>query len=281
MEGISKKVEADGFVDTKKLITEFLGIFALTFIGSWVIVYKDINEILTTGVAFTHGLTITVFTWITLDVSGSHFNPAITLALIINKKIEWSLGIFYIITHFLGAMAGAGFIYIQMTDQMSAIVEEKSVIGIPKPGSPHYDVSGFWAELLGTFFITYTYMALFIDCGKKKSADWYPIAMGMIYFICMVTIGEVSGGAFNPARAMGPAIMASEYGSIQMNQFFGAFIGGILGSIFYSSIFIDEEDDEEHMDITQSGAGSNGPLTDSAMKEYIMPVSEKNDIELK
>lgn len=267
------KEEGQGFIDTKKLITEFLGIFALTYIGSWCIVYKDMNEITHFGVAFVHGLTITVFTWITLDVSGSHFNPAITLAMIINKKIEWSLGMFYIITHFLGGIVGAGFIYIQMTDRMAAIVEEKSIIGVPKPGSPHYDVSGFWAELFGTFFLTYVFMGMNIHLTKKKNQDWFPMGIGLIYFVCKLTIGEISGGAFNPARAMGPAIMTGSIGSTQINQFFGAFIGGILGSVFYSSIYMDERDEDDEDDDT---------LDNSEMKEYIMPSEgNKNEIEMK
>lgn len=276
MDDTENKDHEKGFIDTKKLIAEFLGVFALTYIGCWVVVYRDINEIQSAGVAFAHGLTITVFTWITLDISGSHFNPAITLAMIVNNKIEWSLGIFYILTHFIGGMAGAGFIYIQMTDHMITTVEEKSVIGIPKPGSPHYDVSGFWAELLGTFFISYVYMALFVDCHKKKSPDWYPMVMGMMVYICMLTLGEISGGAFNPARAMGPAIMSGQIGNIQINQFFGAFIGGVLGSVFYSSVFMDENnEDDEEIEISEMGDSS---VDDSLMREYVMPPqSNEND----
>ena len=265
-----------GFVDTKKLITEFLGIFALTYIGSWTIVYKDMNEISNMATALSHGLTITVFTWITLDVSGSHFNPAITLAMIINKKIEWSLGMFYIITHFLGGIVGAGFIYIQLTDRMTTMIEEKSIIGIPKPGSPHYDISGFWAELLGTFFLSYTFMAMNIHLTKKKNQDWFPMGIGMIYFICKFTLGEISGGAFNPARAMGPAIMAGSIGSVQINQVFGSFIGGILGAVFYSSIYMDERDEDDDDDDIED------EFEDSEMKEYIMPTENtNNELEMK
>lgn len=267
------EVDDQGFVDTKKLIMEFLGTFALTYIGSWTIIYKDISEIQFMGVSLAHALTLTVFTWITLDVSGSHFNPAITLALIVNSKMEWSLGVFYILTQFLGALAGAGFIYIQMTESMANMVEEKSVLGIPKPGSPHYDVSGIWAELLGSFFMVYVYFALFVYRGKR-SIDYYPLAMGMIVFVCMMTLGEVSGGAFNPARALGPAIMAGQVSDIQVNQLFGSMIGGILGSIFYRSIFVDEEGDLVNPDdLTKDD-------NDSVEAELIMTQSKKEEQDL-
>lgn len=265
-----------GFIDTKKLITEFLGIFALTYIGSWVIVYKDMNEISPAGVALVHGLTITVFTWITLDVSGSHFNPAITLAMIITKKIEWSLGMFYIITHFIGGIVGAGFIYIQLTDNMSTVIAEKSIIGIPKPGSPHYDVSGFWAEVIGTFFLTYVFMAMNIHITRKKNQDWYPMGIGIMYFVCKLTLGELSGGAFNPARGLGPAIMAGTIGETQINQVFGGFIGAILGAVFYSSVYMDERDEDDDDD------DYDEEMEDSDVREYIMPSENtKNEIELK
>lgn len=266
---------AQGFIDTKKLITEFLGIFALTYIGSWVIVYKDMNEITPAGVAFIHGMTLTVFTWITLDVSGSHFNPAITLAMIITKKIEWSLGMFYIITHFIGGIVGAGFIYIQLTDNMSTIIAEKSIIGIPKPGSPHYDVSGFWVEVIGTFFLTYTFMGMNIHITKRKNQDWFPMGIGIMYFCCKLTLGELSGGAFNPARGLGPAIMAGTIGGTQINQVFGGFIGAILGAVFYSSVYMDERDADDDDDYDEE-------MEDSRVKEYIMPSEgNRNEIELK
>ena len=268
----------DGFVDTKKLIVEFMGTFAFTYIGCWVIVFRDLNEIQTPGVSFIHGLTLTVFSWITLDISGSQFNPAITLGLVVTKKMEWSLGVFYMIAQFFGAFAGAGFIYIQMTERMMSLVEDKSVIGISKPGSLHYSVSGIWCEIIGAFYLSYCYMSLVIHKTKDKDYNWYPMVQGFLFMMSCCTIGELSGGAFNPAKAIGPAIMAGENGSVQMNQLIGSFIGGILGCVFYSSIYMEENEDEEEEQQTNNNPDQ---LRDSEVEQFVMPSkNNKKEVEL-
>jgi glycerol uptake facilitator-like aquaporin len=270
----------EGFVDTKKLIVEFMGVFAFTYVGCWVIVFRDLNNIATPGVAFIHGLTLTVFSWITLDISGAQFNPAITLGLIVTKKIEWSLGVFYMVAQFFGALVGGGFIYIQMTEHMMNTVADKSIIGIALPGSLHYSVSGIWCELLGGFFLSYCYMALVIHQTRHKDYNWYPMVQGFMYMTMNCTIGELSGGAFNPAKALGPAIMAGANGHVQFNQLIGSFIGGILGCVFYSSIYM-EEDDEELLNNT-SDDNNKDQLRNSEVEKFMMPENESNkSVELK
>ena len=237
------EVETSKFVDTKILVIEFLGTFTLTYVGSWAIIFKDLNTISNNGVALAHALAVLVFMWFGIPISGGHFNPAITLGLIIVKKIDWTSAIFYIMAQFLGAIVGAGFIFIQLNTEITEKINGASVLGIPGPGTQEYEISGFWGEALGTFFIMYVYMALVVDSNRRKTEGVGAAALAFAIYISGMTLGEISGAGLNPARSLGPAIVAGRIEKMQFIHFFGPIIGAILATIIYNSIFIDDEDD--------------------------------------
>ena len=265
MELKKKEKESKTFNKIKKLFCEYLGAFTLTYIGSWAIIFSDIDELGDEGVGFAHGIILVLFTWLCFPISGAHFNPAISLGMIVIRKIEWSLGMFYIIIQFVGAINGAMFLQSQISEEIREAISDKSLIGLPRPDSPHYDVSGFWTEMFGSFFIMYTYMAFAVDKNKKKAFEVFPFAFGMMYFLCYITLGDVSGGGFNPARALGPAIIIGKMGNTQFMQFFGPLSGAVLGALVYKKLFIDEDDEDEDDDEMYS----------DEIKEYAMPVKEK------
>ena len=231
------------FVDTKVLVVEFLGTFALTYIGSWAIIFKDLQSISSNGVALAHALAVMVFMWFGIPISGGQFNPAITLGLIIVKRIDWTSAIFYIMAQFLGAIVGAGFIFIQLNAEIADRIKDMSVLGIPTPGNKNYDTPGLWGETLGTFFIMYVYMALVVDANRRKTEGVGAAAFAFAVYISIMTLGEISGAGLNPARALGPAIVAGRIAKMQFIHFFGPIIGAILATVIYNSIFIDDEDD--------------------------------------
>jgi len=230
-------------VDVKKLIVEFIGTFTLTYIGSWAIIYMDLKSITRNGVAFSTAFTLAGFTSFGLTISGAHFNPAITIAMIIVKRIEWTTALFYIISQFLGGLVGAGFIFIQMNADIMDKIKEKSIMGIPVPETSYAVISSMWGEVIGAFFLMYVYMA---TCGAERSKQYQSIggpAVGFITYLVIMTIGEISGGGINPARSLGPAIIAGAIGDEQFVQLVGPIVGAALGAIVYTSVFIDDEED--------------------------------------
>ena len=245
MEHKLKKDENETLTIFKKLFCEFLGTMALTYVGSWALIFKDWDELGSEGVGLAHGVTLLLFSWICMDISGSHFNSAITLGLIIIQKIPWADGMFYIVAQFSGAICAGLFIQSQLTEEVLFKINKLSLMGLPRPENPHFDVAGIWTELFGTFFVVYTYMALLVESNKKRPKGVFPVAIGMIYFIMYITVGDISGGGFNPARALGPAIVIGKMGNTQFMQFFGPLLGGVLAALFYFNIFVDEDDEEE------------------------------------
>ena len=168
MKSFTTDKKEQSLIDIKKLIVEFIGTFMLTYVGSWAIIYSDLNSITRNGVALAHALVLTCFIWFGVSISGAHYNPAITLATVIVKRVDYTSALFYIMSQFLGALVASGFIFIQLNADIVDMIKEKSVMGIPKPGNNTYEVSGMWGEVLGTFFLTYVFMATCVDTNNKK-----------------------------------------------------------------------------------------------------------------
>ena len=91
-------------MNTKNLVAEFIGTFALIFIGAGALAIGSANLL---GVALAHGLVIVVFIYAYGHLSGTHINPAVTLGLLIAGEIEFVAAIGYWIVQFLGGILGA------------------------------------------------------------------------------------------------------------------------------------------------------------------------------
>ena len=168
-----------------------------------------------------------------------HLNPAITISVSILRKIKLTSAVFILLSQFIGALIGAGFIFIQIDPVTLALISEKSKLGIPYAGG-HTENSALWAELIGTFFITYMFMASFLDSNKNKLKNIAPILVGLIVYVCKITLGELSGGGFNPARSIGPAIVGGRIESNEIILLFAPFVGSIMASVVFNSIFVDD-----------------------------------------
>ena len=246
---LKKEDEEKKFIrKVKVLLCEFLGTFFITYTGSWAIIFEDIDDLGPEGTGIAHGIALTIMIWACWKVSGAHFNPAVTLGMVIIKKIEWSIGIFYIVVQFFGGVFAGYLIDSQITDELRLMISNSSLLGLPRPNFSQYDVSGIWIEMFGTFVLTYFYCAFLVDSKKGKPTEVFAFAIGMIYFICYATIGDISGGGFNPARALGPAIAIGKVGNTQFIQFFGPLLGGIIAALVYHNVFIDEDDVDEEID---------------------------------
>ena len=89
----------------RRYAAEFIGTFMLVFLGTGAVVIAKADT-LTIGLAF--GLTVTVMAYAFGGVSGGHFNPAVSIAMMINKRLEAKDGVFYIVAQFLGAIVASG-----------------------------------------------------------------------------------------------------------------------------------------------------------------------------
>ena len=85
---------------------------------------------------------------------------------------------------------------------------------MPYPGRV-YEGAEFFGEMIGTFFITYVFMACWFNGAQSKDEGNYASAgISLMIYICSMCLGELSGGGFNPARSLGPAVIAGVLGNM-------------------------------------------------------------------
>lgn len=235
-------VEEGGFlVDVRKPLVEFLGVFFLTYVGSWAVVYGDYGKISLQGVAVGHALALTLAIMFAGSISGGHINPAVTVSQLLIGRIHWQTAVVYLAAQFGGGLAAAALIFFGLSPQHMAYLRDKSVTGVPGPSVSAFGVSPFMAETLGTFCLVWTVMALGVDGHPRKTKDVVAPGVGFTLYLVIMTFGCLSGGGLNPARALGPAIVSNRFTGVQWAHFLGPFAGGGLAATVYRAVFMSEE----------------------------------------
>lgn len=204
-----------------------IGIGALGGLGDWLAI----------GLAF--GIAVAAAIYIFGAVSGAHFNPAVTIALWVGKRVPASEVIPYIIAQCLGATVGAA--------TLLAMIGSKAatVGGLGAPGVfPGITVTGaLIAEVVGTFILMLTIMGVAVD--KRAPQGWAGFLIGLVVAGVITTLGNVSGQGINPARSFGPILVDSLSGGPNGWPNFWIFVvGPILGAIpavWVYDAFIKEE----------------------------------------
>jgi len=200
----------------KKLITEFIGTFFLVLtIGMVVIGGKgDFAPIAI-------GSVLMVMIFAGGHISGAHYNPAVTLAVLVRGKIGIGEAIPYMIVQIIGGIAASFAVMFLMGDKMPA---EASAMA--------NSTNALIAELLGTFALAY--VVLNVATAKGTSGNsFYGLAIGFTVLSMAYALGPISGGAFNPAVAVGISLMhLASWGDIWVYAV-GCFGGGALAGIIF------------------------------------------------
>ncbi|HYZ91001.1 MAG TPA: aquaporin [Actinomycetota bacterium] len=181
------------------------------------------------GVAFANGVGLAVMLTAFWAISGSHLNPAVTLSALVGRRIKPVDALGYVACQILGAL-GAG-----LTLRM--IFEE--VTWRPMHlGAPTLNVSsgkGLLVEGVFTFLLVIVVWASEYDARGPKLGGF---TIGLTVFVGVLAVGPLTGGAFNPARYLGPAAVADELGDWWV-YVVGTGIGGLAGGILYPTLFGD------------------------------------------
>ena len=219
-----------------RLVAEFIGTFALVFAGTGAIIINDVSDgaITHVGIALTFGLVVMAMIYAVGDVSGAHLNPAVTLGLLAIRKIRPNDAAVYILLQLAGAVAAAlmtKFLLIDdLADQQNvgATALNLSILG--------GDFQGFIAELLGTFFLVWAVVAVAVN--PRAARDWAGWAIGGTLGFVILIIGPLTGGAVNPARWFGPALVSGEWNT-PLLYIFAPLVGGVLAALTYWYLFVE------------------------------------------
>lgn len=224
---------------TNKTLAEFFGTFWLVLGGCGSVVIAAAFPgvgIGLLGVALAFGLTVLTMAYAIGHVSGCHLNPAVTLGLWAGGRFKASEILPYIVAQVLGAIAGAGVLYLIASGTAGFDVNAGFASNGYAEHSPgFYSLSaGFVCEVVMTF------MFLLIILGSTDSRapkGFAPIAIGLgLTLIHLISI-PVTNTSVNPARSTGPAIFVGGWALGQLWIFWLApIIGGLLGGFVYGFI---------------------------------------------
>jgi MIP family channel proteins len=206
----------------RPLIAEFVGTFALIFVG--------IGAIRTAGhdvlaVAIAHGLTIAAFVSATMHISGGQFNPAVTFGLVCGGHMTVPAAIRYWIAQLLGAFC-AGLICLGLFGR------DVVVTGTPQLGNGFTAGQGVLIEAILTFFLVFVVYGTAVDQRAHRVAG---LAIGATITLDILFGGPLTGAAMNPARVFGPAL-ASNYWKAHYVYWLGPLLGGGLGGLVYRTL---------------------------------------------
>jgi len=204
----------------KKTITEFTGTFFLVLTIGLTVMGQAPLAPLAIGAA------LMVMVYMGGPISGAHYNPAVTLAVLLRGKIGGGEAVRYVIAQMAGALAAAAIALLIMGDTLEVAP------------SPQYSMgAALLAEVLFTFALALVVLNVAtVDATAGNS--YYGLAIGFTVFTGAVAVGGVSGGAFNPAVGLGANLidaMLGDGGTIANAWLYlvGPLTGGALAAVVF------------------------------------------------
>lgn len=181
----------------KRYLAEFIGTFGLVFIGTGsIIVNEQTNgSVGLVGIAFAFGLIVATMIYTFEKISEAHFNPAVTISFAIDKLISKKEALIYIVFQILGAIFASFLLHILFPDNKN--------LGTTLPSGTILQ-SGIM-EIITTFLLM---MVIFKTKDPNQSSAIIGITIGAVITAMIFVAGPISGGSFNPARSIGPALIS-------------------------------------------------------------------------
>lgn len=258
----------------KSLVAEAVGVFALCFVGGGAI-YADAllgdrgPGLL--GIALAHGLILGIMVTATMNVSGGHINPAVTLAMLVTGRISIVKALAYIAAQIAGGVVAgfllSGVIFTDMTDSHGQFLMDKT-----KAATPHYSVqvlgrtqehdtdtarggsterfnSGKAArkalliEGVLTFLLVFAVFGTAVDPRHPNVGGF---GIGLTVAVDILVGGPLTGAAMNPARFIGTGFMFA--GEVFTQQLWvycvGPILGAIVAALFYHHLILPRPGDK-------------------------------------
>jgi len=212
----------------KKYIAEFLGTLVLVLFGTGIAVVSG-GDLVATSLAF--GLAIVAEAYVIGNISGCHVNPAVSLAMLISKKLDVKDFVCYVVSQVLGAIAGTAILFFILSN---------TNLGTTQLGANFYGelsatnislVAAIVTEIVLTFVFIYTILGVTSDDSKSNIAG---LVIGLtLTFVHLIGI-PLTGTSVNPARSLAPAIFLGGEAIKQIWVFILApLVGGALAAFVY------------------------------------------------
>jgi len=262
-------------VNPRNWFAEAIATYALVFFGPLAIILSvvafgdglSIESIIM--ISLGHGAAIGLMVYAFGHISGAHINPAVTIPMMITKKISVADGIGYIIFQLIGAVVAAF--------SLKAILPEIGAkVNFGTQGGPsellnNSVMAGITVEIILTFFLV---TVIFLTAVHKKApAGIHGISIGGMVFLLHLVGVPLTGASMNPARTFGPAVV-SGFWELHWLYWVAPIIGGIIAGVIMNYIFVNNAEPETKRRSRASSIGKSQEL-EKYEKQYLAKLGKK------
>lgn len=219
----------------KKYLAEMIGTMVLVLMGCGSAVFagavQPFASVGTLGVAFAFGLAVLTMVYTIGKISGCHINPAITLGMLLSKRISGKDAGMYMVFQVIGAIIGSSILYILAKDSGSVTTFT---------GANGYTnvLPAFVAETVFTFIFLLVVLG---STSKGANTKFAGIAIGLALVLIHIVCIPITGTSVNPARSIGPALFQGGEALSQLWLFIIApFLGAAIAAVVWKGIDTEE-----------------------------------------
>ncbi len=224
----------DDALDPRSLVVEAIGTFTLIFAGTGaVMIAAGKTNIGLIEIAFAHGLAIALMVSALGAISGGHFNPAVTVAMWVTRRIGTIAGAGYVVAQLAGAVLAS----LALRALFPEGLREEAQMGAATLGPGIDFARGVGIEAILTFFLVIVIFGTAVDARAPKLGG---IAIGLTITMDILVGGPLTGAAMNPARAFGPAVVAGVWDD-HVVYWIGPIIGAVAAGLLYHYVLIEEQ----------------------------------------
>lgn len=205
-----------------KYVAEAMGtaVLVLFACGAAVIAGESLGVL---GIAFAFGLVIVAMAYTIGPISGCHINPAVSLAMLVNKRIKFPEFVKYVLAQLVGAILGAGLLF---------LILKIGKMPVTNLGQNSWGDFGFWGAMLIEIILTFVFViTIMMVTGKKGNPNMAGLVIGLTLVLVHILGINLTGTSVNPARSLGPALFVGGEALRQLPVFLIApLIGGSLAA---------------------------------------------------
>ena len=225
-----------------------LRVLAAEALGTFYLCFAGIAAILCTqppinaggglvAIALAHGLALSIAVNNFGGISGAHFNPAVTLGMLVTGRIKPALAILYIVAQLLGASIAA----LTCRDVFPMEAINAGMLGIPLPAAWASTGTIFCVEFVLTFLLVTSIFGTAID-ERGKTVKIGGFGIGLTVAFDILAGGPITGASMNPARSFGPALVMGHW-EWHWLYWVAPILGACAASLFYHHLLLAAPDE--------------------------------------
>jgi MIP family channel proteins len=216
----------------KAALAEFIGSFGFVFVGAGSVIVAGPYGSGLLGVALATGLAVAVMVSVTAPISGGHVNPAVTVGVWAAGKIASGRALAYVAAQFGGGI----FACLLLRFVVPLAVWKAANLGTPVLATGIGQGKGILIEALLAFFLVFTFFATLLD-DRGLAPQAAGLMVGSVLAFDILVAGPFTGGAVNPVRSFGPALVSGTWNGWWV-YWVGPVAGGVIGAVLYWSAFM-------------------------------------------